>query len=294
VRAERKVKTWSLLRKTPSVEVFPIASHGAHQQTDHGLAGDSAVDVKLPCADCDGGVEVRLLRWPFGGPNTSVASTHTWRQAACGGRGRRSVGGSGSTCRVVWPHCVGCLDGHRILRGSFAADATGLAEGESPRGRTSRRHPFLRVTPTPCVMLMPSMVVFALRRGGRLGPWCPRSSQSWATAAVRRLSNRGHQKIERVRSAARAHCRVVRPRVLARSRSIHIVWMRGDRLVAHGLDMTEVNAPSSGRHGGATSRGPTFACERKIRFELICKVRRTGPKQLSCIGQSRSFALRYA
>ena len=61
-------------------------------------------------------------------------------------------------------------------------------------------------------------------------------------------------KVERVRSALRAHYRVVRPRVLARSRSMHIVWMRGDRLVAHGLDMTEVNAPSSGRHGGATSR----------------------------------------
>ena len=171
MRAERKVKTWSLLRKTPSVEVSPVASHGAHQQTDHGLAGDSAVDVKLLCADCDGGVEVRLLRWPFGGPNTSVASTHTWRQAACGGRGRRSVGRGAQ--RVVLHIRPGWSCG------SFAADAMG-------RCRKVRAHvairflacrqPSLRITPTPCVVLMPSMVVFALRRGGRLGPWCPRSS----------------------------------------------------------------------------------------------------------------------
>ena len=127
------------------------------------------------------------------------------------------------------------------------------------------RMPSLRITPTPCVMLMPSMVVFALRRGGRLGPWCPKSNhRAGRRPRCAGCRNRGHQKIERVRSAVRAHYRVVRPRVLARSRSMLIVWMRGDRLVAHGLDMTEVNAPSSGRHGGATSRGPTFACEKKI------------------------------
>ena len=39
--------------------------------------------------------------------------------------------------------------------------------------------------------------------------------------------------------------------------------MRGDRLVAHGLDMTEVNTPPSGRHGGAICVA-VFACEKKI------------------------------
>lgn len=172
MRAERKVKTWSLLRKTPSVEVSPIASHGAHQQTDHGLAGDSAVDVKLPCADCDGGVEVRLLRRPFGGPNTSVASTHTWRQAACGGRGRRSVGrgaqrvgsSSHSSRMVMRIFCRGCHGKMPKVRAHVAIRFLACWM------------PSLRITPTPCVMLMPSMVVFALRRGGRLGPWCPKSN----------------------------------------------------------------------------------------------------------------------